>query len=138
MPKLTVQDIELYSEVSGQGQPLLFIHGLGSSTRDWERQAAFFSRHHQVITFDLRGHGKSDKSPGPYSIQLFAADTAALIGSLGIGKTHVVGLSLRGVIAFQLALETPALVSSMVIVNSGPEFIVRTLKQRLGLFRRLA
>lgn len=138
MPKMTVQDIDLYYEVSGQGQPLLFIHGLGSSTRDWERQAAFFSRHYQVIIFDLRGHGKSDKPPGPYSVQLFASDTARLIGSLGIGNTHVVGLSMGGMIAFQLALETPELVSSMVIVNSGPEFIVRTLKERLGLFKRFS
>lgn len=138
MPKLTVQDIDLYYEVSGQGQPLLFIHGLGSSTRDWERQAAFFSRHYQVIIFDLRGHGKSDKPPGPYSVQLFASDTARLIGSLGIGNTHVVGLSMGGMIAFQLALETPELVSSMVIVNSGPEFLVRTRKERLGLFKRFS
>jgi pimeloyl-ACP methyl ester carboxylesterase len=136
MPKLAVRDIDLYYEISGQGQPLLFIHGLGSSTRDWERQAAFFSRHYQVVTFDLRGHGKSDKPPGPYSVQLFAADTAELIESLAIGKTHVVGLSMGGMIAFQLALKTPDLVSSMVIVNSGPEFIVRTLKERLGLFQR--
>lgn len=138
MPKMTVQDIDLYYEVSGQGQPLLFIHGLGSSTRDWERQAAFFSRHYQVIIFDLRGHGKSDKPPGPYSVQLFASDTARLIGSLGIGNTHVVGLSMGGMIAFQLALETPELVSSMVIVNSGPEFLVRTRKERLGLFKRFS
>jgi len=136
MPKLTVQDIDLYYEISGKGQPLFFIHGLGSSTRDWERQVAFFSRLYQVITYDLRGHGKSDKPPGPYSIQLFASDTAELIGSLGIGKTHVVGLSLGGVIAFQLALEAPELLRSMVIVNSGPEFIVRTLKERLSLFQR--
>ena len=118
MPKLAVQDIDLYYEISGQGQPLLFIHGLGSSTRDWERQATFFSRHYQVITFDLRGHGKSDKPPGPYSVELFTADTAGLIESLGIGQTHVVGLSMGGMIAFQLALKASELVSSMVIFLS--------------------
>ena len=137
MPKLHVRDIDLYYQITGQGQPLLFIHGLGSGARDWELQVAFFSRHYQVVTFDVRGHGQSDKPPGPYSIPLFAADTAELIQALGIAPTHVVGLSLGGMIAFQLAVSTPDLVRSLVIVNSGPELVVRTVKERLQLFQRL-
>lgn len=129
--KLTVNGIELSYETSGQGQPLLFIHGLGSSTRDWEYQVSSFAHDFQVVTFDLRGHGQSTKSPGPYTIPLFAADTAAFIRALNLGPTHVVGLSLGGVIAFQLALDAPELVKSMVIVNSGPEIPLRTFKERL-------
>jgi len=137
MPMLWVQDIQLYYETTGQGEPLLFIHGLGSSTRDWERQVLFFSPRYQVVTFDVRGHGKSDKPPGPYSVRLFAADTAALIKSLGFAQVHVVGISMGGMIAFQLAIDSPGLVKSLAIVNSGPEFVTRTFKERLGVQQRL-
>jgi len=136
MPKLHINDIDLYYETTGQGQPILFIHGLGSSNRDWEAQATFFAKSHQVITFDLRGHGQSQKPPGPYSIPLFASDAAELIKSLGFTTVHVVGISLGGMIAFQLAVDHPELIKRMVIVNSAPEFVVHTLKDRWQVFLR--
>ncbi|NJN45685.1 MAG: alpha/beta fold hydrolase, partial [Candidatus Competibacteraceae bacterium] len=120
MPKQRSGDIELYYEITGQGHPLLFIHGLGSCTEDWEQQVAFFAQRFLVITFDVRGHGRSDKPPDPYSIPLFARDTVGLLDVLGIASAHVVGLSLGGMIAFQLAVDVPRRVDSLVIVNSGP------------------
>ena len=136
MPKLRIRDIDLNYETTGEGQSILLIHGLGSSTRDWENQIDFFSTHSQVVTFDVRGHGQSDKPPGPYSIPLFAKDAAGLINALGIAPTHVVGISMGGMIAFQLAVSAPDLVSSMVIVNAAPEFVVHTIKERLQVFQR--
>lgn len=65
MSRVQSNNINLFYEVNGKGQPLLFIHGLGSSSRDWELQAAEFSKNYQVITFDLRGHGQSDKPRVP-------------------------------------------------------------------------
>lgn len=138
MPKIQSNHINLYYEVHGVGQPLLFIHGLGSSTRDWELQVPEFSKTYQVITFDLRGHGKSDKPAEPYSISMFASDTAGLLKALGVESAHVVGLSLGGGVAFQLAIDSPALVRTMVIVNSAPELVVRTFKDRLGIWQRFA
>jgi pimeloyl-ACP methyl ester carboxylesterase len=129
-------NIDLHYEVNGVGQPLLFIHGLGSSGRDWGFQVKEFSKTYQVITFDLRGHGQSDKPAGPYSLSMFAADTAGLLKSLGVESAHVVGLSLGGGIAFQLAVDFPALVKTMTIVNSAPELIVRTFKDRIGIWQR--
>ena len=120
MPKLRANDIELYYETQGAGQSLVFIHGLGSSTRDWESQVVEFSKNYQVITFDLRGHGQSDKPPGPYSISLFASDTEYLLKALGIESAHIVGISLGGGVAIQLALDAPAFAKTLVIVNSGP------------------
>jgi pimeloyl-ACP methyl ester carboxylesterase len=134
MPRLHVRDIHLHYEVTGQGEPLLFIHGLGATGEDWERQVAYFAPHYQVITLDMRGHGRSDKPRGPYSIPLFAEDIAALLRELGGIPTHVVGLSLGGMVAFQLAITAPDLVQSLTIVNSGPEMRAHTFKQKLGLW----
>jgi 3-oxoadipate enol-lactonase len=138
MPKLHVHDIDLYYEVTGKGQPLVLIHGLGSSTRDWERQTPVFAERYQVIAFDVRGHGQSSKPPGPYSIAQFAGDTAELLKALNIGPAHVVGISMGGMIAFQLAVDAPQLVKSLVIVNSGPELVARTFGEKLSFWQRIA
>ncbi len=137
MPKIHLNKIDLNYEIAGQGQPILFINGLGSSARDWELQTSFFSKNYQVVTFDLRGQGHSDKPPGPYSMPLFASDTAELIRLLDLAPVHVVGLSLGGMIAFQLAVDSPDLVRSLVIVNSAPELVLRTMNERWQAFQRL-
>lgn len=137
MPKQHINNIDLYYEISGQGQPVVFIHGLGSSTGDWELQTPFFSKQFQVITLDVRGHGQSQKPPGPYSIPLFASDVAAFIEALDIAPAHIVGISMGGMIAFQLAVDRPDLIRSMVIVNSGPEVVPHTLKEYWFVASRL-
>jgi 3-oxoadipate enol-lactonase len=136
MPFLKVGDINLHYEVTGEGEPLLLIHGLGSSGRDWEKQSDFFSRNYRVVVFDVRGHGQSNRPPGPYSMKLFAADAANLIEALNLAPVHVVGLSLGGMIAFQLAVDYPHLLKSMVIVNIGPEVVLHSLKHLLTAIRR--
>jgi 3-oxoadipate enol-lactonase len=138
MPKLHMNGIELNYEIAGAGVPIVFIHGLGSSLRDWERQIPFFSEHFQALTLDLRGHGKSQKPGGPYSMALFANDVAELVKALKLPPVHVVGISLGGMVAFQLAVDYPGLIRSLVIVNSGPEFVVRTMKDRWNVFLRFA
>ena len=96
-----------------------------------------FSRHFQVINIDLRGHGRSGKPPGPYSIPLFAEDTIQLIRALEISSVHILGISLGGMVAFQLALDFPDLVRSLVIVNSVPELIAHNFKDRTDYWKRL-
>jgi len=136
MPKLTVNNIQLYYEEQGAGEPLLLLHGLGSSTRDWELQVEAFTANYHVITVDARGHGQSDKPPGPYSVSMFAADTAVLMQKLDIEAAHIVGLSMGGMSAFQLAVDAPELVKSLVIVNSAPELMPRTFKEKFEVFTR--
>lgn len=128
MPFLTVNDTCLHYRVEGEGEPLLFIHGLGSSGRDWWRQIEHFANRYRVITFDVRGHGQSEKPPGPYSIPLFADDTAALLRQLDATPARVVGLSMGGMIAFQLAVSDPERVNRLVIVNSVPEARLDSLR----------
>jgi pimeloyl-ACP methyl ester carboxylesterase len=122
MPKIHSNHINLYYEVNGDGQPLVFIHGLGSSTRDWEFQVPEFSKSYRVITCDLRGHGRSDKPDGPYHLAMFAADLAGLLSALGLAAAHIVGFSLGGGVAFQFAIDYPAMVKTLTIVNSAPSF----------------
>lgn len=137
MPIVQANHIHLYYEEHGSGQPVVFIHGLGASTRDWECQVPEFSTSYRVITFDLRGHGRSDKPAGPYDLQMLAADLADLLDVLGIGSAHIVGHSLGGGVAFQLALDFPALLSTLVIVNSGPTFGTSREQARQEIERRV-
>ena len=90
MPTLSANNIKLYYEEQGDGQPLVFIHGLGSSTDDWESQVPEFSQYYRVITFDLRGHGKSEKPAGPYQIPMMVADLAGLLQTLNVPAVHLV------------------------------------------------
>ncbi len=136
MPRLCVNGIELYYEVKGKGEPLLFIHGLGSSTRDWEPQVSYFSEQYRVITFDVRGHGRSEKPRGPYSVSRFADDTAELINALDTGPCHIIGISMGGMIALQLAGQAPELVRSLVVVNCLPSLVLRSVADRLQLLKR--
>ena len=137
MPKLRLHDVDIYYEVTGEGEPLLFIHGLGSNSRAWEMQVPVFSEHYKVITFDIRGHGQSGKSPGTYSIETFVADTVELMKSLGLGPAHVVGHSLGGMIGLQLCTGMPEMVKSLVIVNGYFEGYVRTFKDGFECMKQI-
>lgn len=123
MPHINVQGINFYYEINGSGDPLLFIHGLGSSTRDWEFQVPEFSPKYKVITVDLRGHGKSDKPKGPYSISMFATDVAEIIKYLDLADVSIVGISLGGAIVLQLTIDYPELIKNLVVVNSRASII---------------
>jgi pimeloyl-ACP methyl ester carboxylesterase len=136
MPRTRILDLDVYHEAQGTGETVLLIHGLGSSTEDWEPQVAALSPRFSVVTYDVRGHGRSGKPAGAYSVQQFAADAAALVEALHLGPVHVVGLSMGGMIGFQLAVDRPELVRSLVIVNSGPEMVLRRWRDRLGIVQR--
>jgi pimeloyl-ACP methyl ester carboxylesterase len=135
---IRVGDADLYYEVAGAGDAVVLLHGLGSSTRDWEPQIAALSRVFQVVSIDLRGHGRSSRPPGPYRMARFAADVAAVLGHLRLDSAHVGGISLGGMVAFQLAADFPERVRTLAIINSGPAFPGRTLRGRLTLLSRFA
>ncbi len=137
MPKIKTGDIHTYYEIHGEGEPLVFIHGLGSSGRDWQFQVPVFTPHFQVITYDVRGHGQTDKPPGPYSVPMFADDLKRLLDALEIREAHMVGISMGGMIALQMAASYPAMVKSQTIVNSWAEHVPETFRQRMAIFQRL-
>lgn len=139
MPYRLVNGIHLRYETWGVGStPLVLIHGLGSSVDDWFLQLPAFAPHYLCVVVDLRGHGLSDKPAGRYSVGLFAADVAALLRDLDLGPAHILGLSLGGMIAQQLASVQPEIVRSLVLVNTLPGLWPPSRHiVRLGL-RRLA
>ena len=136
MPTIGIDDLNINYEMKGQGESIVFIHGLGSSSRDWYFQMEFFSRYFQVIAYDVRGHGLSDKPHGPYSVPMFADDLAHLLNKLGVKDAHLVGLSMGGWIAFQFAVEFPKMVRSLTIVNSWADMRPKNFQDRWMLFRR--
>src|SRR4051812_42762756 len=117
VPTATVNSIELYYEVVDSSPhwikpkiPLLFIHGLSTDHTIWEQQVATFKKDRPVITVDVRGHGRSAKPPGDvYEIADHTTDMLGLLRNLGYPKTHVIGVSMGGMIAQQMALRNPEL-----------------------------
>jgi 3-oxoadipate enol-lactonase len=113
--------ITLNCETSGEGTPLVLTHGLGDDLHFWDEVVDPLGQHHRIVRWDVRGFGLSDKPPGPYSPSLLAADLAALLDALAVGRIHLAGISMGGVIAQRLALDFPGRVRSLVLINTSSE-----------------
>ncbi|MDR3387131.1 MAG: alpha/beta hydrolase [Rudaea sp.] len=138
MPIVQVNATELFYEHIGQGPPLLLIHGLGSSGDDWAFQREDFARDHSLILPDLRGSGRSAKPPGPYSVEQFAADLWALLDALGIEYTDILGFSLGGAIALEMALMQPARARRLILCNALANYRTDTWRKWLEAHLQLA
>jgi 3-oxoadipate enol-lactonase len=116
MPELVVGDNELHYERSGSGEPLLLIQGMSGTHVAWgEPFLALLRKSFDVVTFDNRGIGLSSPIEGGFTIAEMAEDTAALLEQLGLESAHVVGISMGGMIAQELALAHPALLRSLTL-----------------------
>jgi 3-oxoadipate enol-lactonase len=125
MPIVNVNGINLYYEVTGTGYSVVLCHGYTGSHQDWMFQVPPLSQDHQVVVMDYRGHGSSE-APSPasaYSIPILAEDVNALLDHLAIAKCCLVGHSLGGFVALQLAVDQPSLVHSLVLVDTSSEWI---------------
>lgn len=108
----------------GAGPPVLLVHGLGSSGADWAFQIPALAGRHRVIVPDLRGSGRRAGAPGPYSIAGFADELWALADALGHETLDLVGFSLGGAVALEMALARPDRVARLVTINSLPSYRV--------------
>lgn len=113
MSSAKIGDIDVYYEEHGSGEPLLLIMGLAADSTAWLFQIPDFARHYRTIAFDNRGVGRSSKPRGSYTIHQMADDAAGLLDFLEIERAHVVGVSMGGMIAQELALRHPERVRTL-------------------------
>ncbi len=118
MPKMKVNDINMYYEVHGEGEPLVMIAGFGADHLTWMPALEILKNSFQVILFDNRGAGQTDAPEEPYSVAQMAEDVVMLCHGLGIKQANFVGNSMGGFILQKLARDYPGLVKSAIISNS--------------------
>ncbi|MDW8315720.1 MAG: alpha/beta hydrolase [Rhodovarius sp.] len=122
MPKLVTDDgVALHYEEVGEGRPIVFVHEYAGDHRSWEPQLRFFGRRYRCIAFAARGYPPSDvpTDPAAYSQDRATDDLAAIIRGLGLGRAHVVGLSMGAFAALHLGLRYPELALSLTAAGVG-------------------
>ena len=133
MPQIITESTSIDYDIHGEGPPLILINGLGFGRWAWFKQIPAFSRHFSTITFDVRGERGL-----PNGVADLGTEVVKLLEYLGIKKTHVLGTSLGGFVAQELALERPDLVDRLVLVCTsygakGPESLSPwALKDMIG------
>lgn len=118
MPVTRAGDIDMYYELHGAGEPLVLIGGLAQDISQWGWLTDWGAQTHRVLAFDNRGAGRTDKPDAPYTIPMMATDTDALMESVGMSHATVLGISMGGKIALDLALEHPDRVAQLILVST--------------------
>ena len=141
MPNATVNGISIDYSMAGDGPPVLLICGTGQPADLWFAQVAdLTAAGHTVITFDNRGCGRSQAPPAPYLVADMAADTAGLIDHLGLGPCDIIGYSLGGYIAQELAVTRAGLIRRLVLLagaGQAPAYAVARSRAAVDLARAL-
>jgi pimeloyl-ACP methyl ester carboxylesterase len=112
--------LEVYYEHSGEGEPLLLVHGGTATSQSWASHLPAFTEHFEVFTPDSRGHGRTDNPTGELGYRMMADDLASLIDALGLQRPLVLGYSDGGQIALELGLRYPGLARALVL--GGTQF----------------
>lgn len=118
MPTIEVPGARLVFDALGKGDPIVFLHGVGSVRDTWAGQLEEFGTTNLAVALDARGHGESAAPADTISMESFASDTAAVIDALGAGPAHICGLSMGGVIALHTWRDHPAAVHSLILCDS--------------------
>jgi len=114
-----INGIDLYYKETGQGEPIVFIHGLGETANSWRHQIGHFSPSYKVIAMDLRGHGQSGTDEEFITMELLARDVLALMDHLGIDQAHFVGHSMGGIVSQAIAAHHADRMLSMALSDSA-------------------
>ena len=124
-----VNGTRLAYETRGNGHPLVLLHAGIGDARMWDDQMDAFAARYRVVRYDARGFGRSGAATGSYSPR---ADLAGLLAALGIGRAHLVGLSMGGALALDAALEYPELASALVLAATRPSGLAPSKELRDG------
>jgi 3-oxoadipate enol-lactonase len=112
--------VRIAYETLGEGEPVVFVHGLGYDRQGWGPLPVLLAEDFQVLLIDNRGVGESDVPEGPYAVSQMAADVVAVLDDAGIDAAHVFGVSLGGYIAQELASTRPERVRKLVLASTAP------------------
>ena len=131
---------ELYYEECGSGFPLILLHGNGEDHTYFVHQADYFGNRYRVIALDTRGHGRSPRGDGEFSIERFADDLYDFLAAHGIAKAHLLGFSDGGNIALTFALKHPDMVGCLVLngANIDPSGVKRSVQLPIEIGYRIA
>ena len=121
MPTVRANNVELYYEKTGAGEPLVLIPYLAADQACYAFQVADYAKHFTCISVDLRGAGQSEKPSSAYSTELFADDVAAFMQAIGIESAHVSGLSLGAAVGMCLASKHPQKVKTLSLHSAWPK-----------------
>lgn len=140
MPEIVQAANRIYYESHGTGYPLVMIRGLGSNADHWYAQVPDLSIQYRVIVFDNRGIARSSDPGGPFGVRDMAEDTIGMMDALQIEKAHIVGLSMGGMVAQELALRYPQRVNGLVLVvtHCGGAHQVNAAEEVMRTVRRMA
>ena len=124
MATINRDGVSIYYEDHGSGPAVLLSHGYSATSRMWEGQVAAFKDRYRVVTWDMRGHGKSDSpdDPAAYSEAATCDDMAAILKELGISKAVVGGLSLGGYMSLAFNLMHREMVNALMLFDTGPGY----------------
>ena len=120
MPKLQVNDVELYYELHGpeEADVLVLSNGILMSTASWAFQTPVLSQHYRLLLYDCRGMWQSEHPPGPYSMEMHADDLAGLLDGLEIKRAHIGGISYGGEVSLMFALRHPERTRSLIVADA--------------------
>jgi pimeloyl-ACP methyl ester carboxylesterase len=139
MPFVMIDGVNLYFEEAGAGDPpMLLVHGWACNLTHLEHQAMHFASTHRVVSVDLRGHGRSGTRSGEYTMASFADDVADLCRAVALDRPVVVGHSMGGAIALELAARHPEAVRAAVMLDSAvlwPEALTAPLADFIAALR---
>jgi pimeloyl-ACP methyl ester carboxylesterase len=117
-----VNDIKMYYETCGSGEPLLFLHGGTAFIESYMFQIPFFSKNYRIIAVDSRAHGRSTDSEKPLSYSLMASDVLYLLDFLNIKKTNIIGWSDGGIIGIELAIKHPEIINKLILIGASTHY----------------
>lgn len=124
MPKAPINGINLYYEDHGKGFPIIFTHGFAGTARSWEGQVAAFTRKYRFITYDMRGHSRTDApdDASQYGLDTIVEDMHQLLRHLGVRRAVVGGLSLGGYLTIHFYHQHPEMTAAAILIDTGPGF----------------
>jgi pimeloyl-ACP methyl ester carboxylesterase len=119
---VSINGMEMYYEIHGQGEPLVLLHGFSGSSSLWKPQVPDLAKHYQLVISDLRGHGRSTNPSGKFTHRQSALDVFALLDTLKIQRFRAMGISTGGMTLIHMATSQPERIEAMVLIGATHYF----------------